>query len=567
MQGTPAVAKAPPHDSSRSAVDFVHRLLAAPPTGWPDLSGLLGELAAAFTAPAAGLATLPEGTVLGIHPVPATPSLREIASPLREQPDLLDRLRHTRTALTVSLSTGGSLLVAALGTPERDGWILWIEDSGRPEWTEGEEAALWLAGQTLSRWMTADEKVPRWAVQLDRGVRQERLEAAARLVGRLAHDFGNVLTGILGFSELALSQSVTPDTPLHAYLTEVYRAAQNGGQYINRLRLFARRQTSSNRSCNLTAILAEEETRLRPLLGNNVRLQLELTENLPAATAEAEHLRQVLAVLLDNAREAIADTGSITVSARPVSLSAADARSLFGTARAGEHLEITIADDGTGLTPEAERQLFTEPFFTSKPRKRGFGLAIAYGLLAANQGGIEFVRRGERGTIARVVVPAVAVSALLRPAASSQSAGPRGDKILVVDDDPMIVQFVTRTLERAGFRVEAAGNAEEALRTYTAADADPFRLVLSDVLMPNVSGVDLAKRLVALDTNARILFMSGQVPAEFTQQAFAQGQFELLPKPFRPEGLVRAVRASLDRALPLQARSSKVEARQEIFHT
>src|SRR5579872_6789140 len=118
----------PPHDSSRSAMDYIHRLLAAPPTGQPDLAGLLGELAAAFSAPAAGLATLPEGMVLGTHPAP------DVASPLRDQPDLLDRLRSARTALTVPLSTGGSRLIAALGTPERGGWLLWLEDPGRGEW-------------------------------------------------------------------------------------------------------------------------------------------------------------------------------------------------------------------------------------------------------------------------------------------------------------------------------------------------------------------------------------------------------------------------------------------------
>jgi signal transduction histidine kinase/FixJ family two-component response regulator len=568
MHGTPAISKAPPHDSSRSVLDFIHRLLAVPATGQPDLAELLGELAAAFTAPGAGLATLPEGALLGIHPPPTTLLTGDVPSPWRDQPDLLERLRRTRTALIVPLSTGGSRLFAALGTPERGGRILWIEDPGRAEWTEGEAAALCLAGQAITRWLAAEDNLPGWAVQLDRGVRQERLEAAARLVGRLAHDFGNVLTGILGFSELALSQSVAPDTPLHAYLTEIYRGAQNGAQYTNRLRLFARRQTSANRSCNLTTILSEEETRLRSTLGNDVRLQLELAENLPAAAVETDHLRQVLSVLLENAREAIAQTGTITVSVRSVRLSAAEARDLFGAAQPGAHLEITITDDGAGLTPEAERQLFAEPFFSTKPRKRGYGLAIAYGLLAAHRGGIEIVRRGEGGTVARVVVPAVApASATSGPVAPSQSVVPLSDKLLVVDDDPMILQFVKKTLERAGYRVEVAGNAEEALRTYAATGDDPFRLVLSDVFMPNVNGVDLAKRLLAHDANVRILFMSGQVPAEFTQQAFAPGQFELLPKPFRPEGLVRAVRASLDRVLPLQARSSKVEARKQIFHT
>ena len=109
----------------------------------------------------------------------------------------------------------------------------------------------------------------------------------------------------------------------------------------------------------------------------------------------------------------------------------------------------------------------------------------------------------------------------------------------------MILKFVTTTLERAGFRVQAAGNAEEALASYSNAAADPFRLVLSDVLMPEVNGIDLAQRLLSRDANVRVLFMSGQAPGEIVQQAFAPGRFELISKPFRPDGLVRAVRAAL----------------------
>jgi len=386
----------------------------------------------------------------------------------------------------------------------------------------------------------SEEELARWAEQLDRGIRQQRLEAAANLVRRLAHDFGNVLTGILGFSELALAQQIPTGTPLHAYLTEVYRGAQNGAQYTNQLRLFARRQTTTNRSCILSAVLAEEETRLRSSLGSDVQLKLDLPVDLPAAALDAEHLRQALAVVLDNAREAIAGPGVITVSARALALNADETRALFGNVRPGAHLEINVTDTGSGLTADAQRQLFSEPFFSTKPRKRGFGLAIAYGILSAHRGGLDLLRRPEGGVRARLVVPAVAITAPIAPR-------PPADKVLVVDDDPMILQFVKTTLERAGYRVQSAGNAEEAVRTYTGAASDPFRLVLSDVLMPQVSGVDLAKRLLELDANVRVLFMSGQVPAEFTQQAFAPGQFDLLPKPFRPEGLVRAVRTALDR--------------------
>jgi two-component system cell cycle sensor histidine kinase/response regulator CckA len=453
MLGAPTGSPVSSADSSRAVLEFVHRLLASPSAEQPDLAGLLGDLATAFAAPAAGLAPLSE------------------------------------------------------------------------------------------------EELSRWAEQLDRGIRQQRLEAAANLVRRLAHDFGNVLTGILGFSELALAQQIPTGTPLHAYLTEVYRGAQNGAQYTNQLRLFARRQTTTNRSCILSAVLAEEETRLRSSLGSDVQLKLDLPADLPAAALDAEHLRQALAVVLDNAREAITGRGVITVSARALALNADEARALFGNVRPGAHLEINVTDTGTGLTADAQRQLFSEPFFSTKPRKRGFGLAIAYGILSAHRGGIDLLRRPEGGVRARIVVPAVAVTV---PAAPRPPDAP-ADKVLVVDDDPMILQFVTTTLQRAGYRVQSAGNAEEAVRTYTGAAGDPFRLVLSDVLMPQVSGVDLAKRLLALDANVRVLFMSGQVPAEFTQQAFAPGQFDLLPKPFRPEGLVRAVRAALDRVAARRA--------------
>jgi signal transduction histidine kinase/CheY-like chemotaxis protein len=547
MQGTPIDSKAPPIDSSRSVLDFIQRLLTASNGEQPGLGGLLSELMAAFAASGAGVATLPDGAPLAVYPGLAMEGEGEWSLPWHEDPTILERLPRARTALMIPLPHGGSGLFTALNSLDRYEWILWLEDAERTAWTESEAAALFLAGQALTRWMTSDEAPPRWALQLDRSMRQQRLEAASRLVRRLAHDFGNVLTGILGFSELALAMQASPNTPLHAYLTEIYRGAQNGAHYTNQLRLFARRQTASNRSSMLTSVLAEEETRLRSSLGTDIQLNLELPANLPAVALDAEHLRQVLTVLLDNAREAIAGAGTITVSARPLELTPVEARYLFGGVRAGSHLEISVADTGSGPTPEAEQLLFSEPFFSTKPRKRGFGLAVAYGILTAHRGGLELVRQGDR-TVARVVIPVTSAPVPLatRPSPSAQTT-PRNDKVLVVDDDPMILRFVTTTLERAGFRVEAISDAEDALRAYTKAVDDPFRLVLSDVLMPNLSGIDLAKRLLAHDTNVRMLFMSGQVPSEFTQKGFAPGQFDVLPKPFRPEMLVRAVRSALDR--------------------
>lgn len=395
---------------------------------------------------------------------------------------------------------------------------------------------------------TTDPQQAHWAARLDHVLRQQRLEAATRVVRRLAHDFGNVLTGILGFSELALGLPLAADSPLKAYITEVHRSAQNGASYTNQLRLFARRQSYANRSCVLAAVLSEEEKRLRSAAGIELNLRIEVPADLPAAAVDAEHLRPVLAVLLDNARDAVGGIGNITVSARLVQLDEEQSRTLFGEVRPGAHLEITVTDSGRGLTPDAERQLFAEPFFSTKARKGGFGLATAYGILAAHRGGIELHNRPEGGACARIVVPAAEVPATVEPSPSTAPPCPAllGDKILIVDDDPMILQFVTTTLERAGYRVQAVASADEAVQRYAGAVDDPFRLVLSDVFMPQTNGVELAKRLLAHDGNVRVLFMSGQA-AEFPQEAFAPAQFEVLSKPFRPEGLVRAVRAALDR--------------------
>jgi signal transduction histidine kinase/CheY-like chemotaxis protein len=559
MLGTPTVPQAPPVDSSRSALEFIHRLLASAEGGPATPGDLLGGLAAAFGASAAGVATLPEGVPLCSHPASANPT-----PPWRDQPDLIERAHRTASALAVPQPGGGSYLLTIAGTPEHGGWLFWLEDGARAGWSDGEAAALALAGHALSRRLAAEQGLPRWAELLDHGVRQQRLETAARLVRRLAHDFGNILTGILGFSELALAQQLSPGSPLHAYLTEVYRGAQNGAQYTNQLRLFARRQaTANNRSCSLAPALAEEETRLRPALGTDIVLTVDLSADLPPVGLESAYLRQVLGIVLDNAREAIRGAGAITVSAHTVELNAAEARQLFGDVRPGAYVEVWIADTGSGLTPEARRQLFTEPFFSTKPRSRGFGLAIAYGILSAHHGSIELVNRSEGGTLARLVLPVAAIAAptvpVSRPPAASPSQPARAsnEKILVVDDDPMILHFVTTSLQRAGFRVQAVSNAEDALQAYTGA-GESFGLVLADVLMPNMNGIDLAKRLLAHDAGVRLLFMSGQVPAEIMQQAFGPERFDFLPKPFRPEGLVRAVRVALDRASPRRPEYDKV---------
>jgi signal transduction histidine kinase/CheY-like chemotaxis protein len=545
MQVTQADPALPVTDATRSALDHVHRLLTLSPADQPTLDVLLQQLAQAFGAEGAGLAALaggtpkPRGRVLGELPADAP-------WPWDLDPGLPGRLAPAAPAVAVARPAGGAVLVAAVAAGPI-GYLLWIEDDKKSDWSPGEAAVLALAGEVVGRRLTDPlRSMPRWADQVDRVGRQQCMEITAHVTRRLAHDFGNVLTGILGFSELSLAQQVPADTPLSTYVAEVHRAAQNGAQFTHQLRLFSRRRVSAQASTLLAPFLAEEERRIHSVWGHAVSFQVRIETDLPAAAVDPEQLRPALAALLENAREAAAGSnqGTVTLTVRPVELTIADCLDLYGDPSPGPYLEIDVTDNGTGLSPEAERRLFAEPFFSTKPRRRGFGLSLAYGVVTAHRGGLRVQRARERGTCVRVLLPVAAAAPTAPPRLNGKL---RGEKVLVVDDDPLILQFVCTTLERAGYRIQGAASAEEALKSYAAAGPDPFNLVLSDVIMPKVSGVDLARQLVSRDANVRVLFMSGQVPGDAIDSTIAGHQFDMLAKPFRPDGLLKAVRTALDR--------------------
>lgn len=231
---------------------------------------------------------------------------------------------------------------------------------------------------------------------------QERLQDAAVMTGRVAHAFDNVLTGILGFAELTLSQAPTKSAT-HDYVSEVLRAAQQGVGLTQELHLFSRCSTSGSGPTSLSLVLAEEEARLREAAGSAVQVRLNLPADLPPVAIDADALRQVVRQLLDNARESGAN--SVTASARMMEQTAPAGAEWIGPVGNGLVVELTIADTGSGMTSEVRRRLFQEPFFTTKPRHRGLGLAIVCRILLAHRGALRLETDPERGTIARVLLP------------------------------------------------------------------------------------------------------------------------------------------------------------------
>jgi signal transduction histidine kinase len=302
---------------------------------------------------------------------------------------------------------GRSSVLTTVVSSEGLFWVFSLEDVSTRIWSLDECAALTLAATALFQVASIPEGSTSWAQWSERAQTQKRLEDITAAVGRLIHDFNNVLTSVLGFSELSLSQ-LPAGTPEHSFIVEVYKAAQQGNQLLQQLSLFStRKAAAAGSTTTLSILVAEEEKRFRKAWGEAVALEVRVPPDLPHLAIDVDSLRVLLDKLLNNAREAIRDTGSVLLSARPVHLTRADCLGLLGRACPGSSIEITVADSGDGLSAEARRRMFA-PFFTTKPGHRGLGLAAVYGILKNCGGGICLEQGPEKGTRARVYVPTVA---------------------------------------------------------------------------------------------------------------------------------------------------------------
>jgi signal transduction histidine kinase/ActR/RegA family two-component response regulator len=530
-------------DRTLKALDFVHGLLTGPGLPASELRPVLRELARVFEANAAGSAVTGEGTFRQAERVAENGSpAREERWPWEDHPDLLHSAAAAEGARVLPTADGTGLLITGVRQPDGRNRLVWLEAGGDRVWSSGEKAALTLAGELLVHRLASTGEQSRWFRTLAQQRQHRRLEEAATLTGRLAHDFGNVLTGVLGFADLALGL-LSPSSAPYRHVREMYLAAQRGAQMIQKLALLSRRRPNVPRLAALPAVLADQASRARASWGPDVTVHLEVSDHLPLAGLDAESLGQVLEQLLDNAREAITGPGAVTLSARRLTLDDSTCLDFVGRPVPGEHLEIAVADTGVGLAPEVRGRLLNEVFFTSKPGHRGLGLAVVFGLLQACRGGFQLAPGAAGGTVARVVVPRGEGPA--GSAGALAAAGPRREKVLVVDDDPLTLQMVCTVLARAGYRVQPAGGGAQALDAYRAAVPEPFGLVLSDVVMPAMNGFDLARRLLGVDPAVKILFLTGQGPSPPADQDPALCRFALLSKPFRPEGLLQAVRSTL----------------------
>jgi len=369
----------------------------------------------------------------------------------------------------------------------------------------------------------------------------ERLEAVGQLAGGLAHDFNNVLLVIRGYS--GILKASLADSPLVVDVEEIASAADRAADLTRQLLAFARRQVLQPALLDVREVVHGIEKLLRRSVREDIEMSVHLHRDVPAVVADAGQIEQVLLNLVVNARDAMPDGGKVSISIEPAILE--PGARVSPPVPGGSYVAISVVDTGEGIRA-ADLPYIFEPFFTTKDEGvgTGLGLSTVYGIVAQSGGGIEVATPPNGGTRMTIYLPA-AEGAAGEP--DEELSAPRSqvghERILLVEDEDPVRDIVRRVLEDAGYDVLAAARPSEAQQIVAETNID---LLLTDVVMPEMSGYDLALRVRLSQPEARTLFISGYAHKALAEAEKIPGG-DLLRKPFSPEDLKRAVRAVLDR--------------------
>ncbi|MGH7548774.1 MAG: PAS domain S-box protein [Gemmatimonadales bacterium] len=384
-------------------------------------------------------------------------------------------------------------------------------------------------------------------VQLEQQLRQaQKMEAVGRLAGGIAHDFNNILTAITGYADLLLEDLAAAD-PRRQDAVEILAAAERAAGLTRQLLAFSRQQVLQPTVLDLNALVRELEKMLHRLLGEDVKLATRLDPALAPVRADPGQLEQVIMNLVVNSRDAMPNGGQLTVETTNVQLDEAYARDHY-PARPGPYVMLAVSDTGTGMTEQTKAHLF-EPFFTTKEKGKGTGLGLAtvYGIVKQSGGFIWVYTELSRGTAFKIYLPRAEEPADA-PSRRSGATSPvaRGTETVLLAEDEAPVRAVARqVLERHGYTVLEAPSAEAAL-DLAGRYSGPIHLLLTDVVMPGMSGRNLAARLASLRPEARVIYMSGYTEDAITRHGVLEPGLEYIQKPFTPEGIARRVRDVLD---------------------
>ncbi len=429
----------------------------------------------------------------------------------------------------------------------RDGTTFDAEISHTPTLWAGQRLLFYVCRDITERRRSESERAKLQA-QL---VQAQKMESVGRLAGGVAHDFNNMLSVILGFTEMALA-SIDPADHLHAQIQEIRQAAQRSSDLTRQLLTFSRQQTVAPRVLDLNETVSGALKMLRRLIGEDIQLTWSPAGGLWAVNIDPAQVDQLLLNLAVNARDAIGGVGTITIATGNATVDAG--RAVPSGLAPGDYVTLTIHDDGGGMTPEVIDHLF-EPFFTTKPvgQGTGLGLATAYGIVKQNSGFIDVSSEQGRGATFTIYLPrvnrpsqegsaqeSVTESVTKRP---SRDEG-RGRTVLLVEDEAAILRLGRAMLEGLGYTVLAAPTPAEGLRI-AASHPGTIDLLITDVVMPGMNGLELAGQLAAARPEVRCLFMSGYTADVIAHRGILNEGVQYLQKPFSRLELAAKVRETL----------------------
>jgi len=440
--------------------------------------------------------------------------------------------------------TDNSLTIYEVEAIRKDGGRVPIEVSSRLIYENGVPVAVQGSARDITERKRAEEALRASQLQLQQS---QKLEAIGQLAGGVAHDFNNMLTAIIGYTDLSLRR-VGLESSLRRNLEETKKAAERAASLVRQLLAFSRKQILEPKVLDLNDAVKDMHKMLTRLIGENIQLATRLETNVGSVKADPCQVEQIIVNLVVNARDAMPRGGKVTIETANITLD--DQTKLrHVSVRPGEYVMLAVSDTGSGMDQETQARIF-EPFFTTKDvgKGTGLGLSTVYGIVKQSGGNIWVYSEPGLGTVFKVYLPRIDdASATAIEKLAQETIAPRGSEtILLVEDEDVVRGLTRKILMQAGYSVLDARGGEEAIRLCRA-HAGPIDLLLTDVVMPGVSGKEVADRLLESRPAIRVLFMSGYTDEAIVQHGVLDANVKFIQKPFTWVGLTRKVREVLNR--------------------
>jgi PAS domain S-box-containing protein len=377
-------------------------------------------------------------------------------------------------------------------------------------------------------------------------IQSQKMESIGRLAGGVAHDFNNMLNVILGHTEMAI-EDIAPESSVVYNLNEIKEAAMHSAQLTQQLLGFARKQAVAPKVIDLNETIRSMLNMLKRLIGENVVLSFRAGEGLKAVKIDPVQVDQILANLCVNSRDAISELGSISIETRNVVLDSSYCLNHIGFI-AGEFVQIAVSDNGCGMDAKTKNSIF-EPFFTTKAQGKGTGLGLAtvYGIVKQNQGFINVYSEEGIGSVFTIYLPANDGIMLQQPAELHPISHCQGkERILLVEDETAILNMMKRMLQRMGYSTISTSSPSEAIKL-AKESTEKIDLLISDIIMPEMNGKDLAERIKRIYPEMRVLFMSGYTADVIAHHGILDEGVCFMQKPFTRDQLAEKLKVALEK--------------------